>query len=1029
MKKKGNVKLTACNLQCLLVTGLWALHFAFSTITYAAIAPKSAIFSGKEVTITIGLSHSYASIYSESPNLRLNCLYVEGAERRFCATYVFGNDFQLLDWLENGLIDGAVVSPLTLKFLHTSDRQPFKDHFIVARYDAFAKKSLANYHIGLSAPQSGDAQKTPLERYQGYLKGLLTDPPVPVNKITIDSHLSPALGLFLVTTNNWLKKQSSSAKQRDQFWRRLFQQTVFTLSRPTVNDTNVFSFRSAQDSRPSNTYLFSASPVRDYLILRRQAVSEIPLSKFRVLPDDETIGETYQQIVPDYLPIPKKELSLPTSLKKFINDNFTHHQMGSQVRRYFRFTIPELMHLLRSGADDTDESDIALVLTGGGVKAAYQTKLVDYLYGRAFLSNMNAGCSARITSGAQQLTVKYVIGTSGGALLGMFVAAIKKCGNPDFSKLLWFKDETRNYITFTDVFPPIDMLRWLSFLISFLIFSIVATFLYKCKWVRQHLGFDERISEANLVEDTGGRFFRFSLVWIVFLSLTPFLIRYVNGEELAEHIPEMQGFFYFVLAFIGVHTDNHIIRVDKRALEGKKEIPKRVFTWALLSGGLLLTMLSFAHRKWEIFDNIKWDIDKTWGWLERLLSWKMTTNVFLFCLGLLLLACSIHSWYFNQSRHFRSLKSSEGDVKGSYLVLLLVPVLSAAFIYIQHKADWISALELTLSFWVGLLLASIATALLIFAFAILEHSVERPKDLLKPRLCFLLSRHPNRWGLRMNRHTRILIMFSLAWGWWNIVIGPAMYGNDNSQKYINLTFNKVAKKQYEPTVHEDNAQDKRFTLQTYFVVPATSLETKSERYFLFDPYIPSVGDRRNAIKYRHQLAISSDPRWIQFSAEEQDKETLTQVAFASGSPFPVFPAHKIKIGDRIEKLIDGGYSHNTPIDAAKTLGADRLLVIYSSPLVAGTMDQPSLLQKVFGTMVQNLPRLFPYLFQRSQIEDLLSAKEVLVAALAPTGDDDGSKWPILTDFRQSVVESMLHQAERDLDRRIGTIQNWGLPEE
>ena len=28
----------------------------------------------------------------------------------------------------------------------------------------------------------------------------------------------------------------------------------------------------------------------------------------------------------------------------------------------------------------------------------------------------------------------------------------------------------------------------------------------------------------------------------------------------------------------------------------------------------------------------------------------------------------------------------------------------------------------------------------------------------------------------MNRHTRALIIFRFVWGWWNVVIGPGMFG-------------------------------------------------------------------------------------------------------------------------------------------------------------------------------------------------------------------------------------------------------------
>ncbi len=1023
---------------------LCALLFAFTANTNAAIAPKSAIPSGAEVTITIGLPSTYRAVYGPTPNARSNCIGANQTRTRLCARYVFGNDFQLLDWLENGRIDGAIVTPLTLKVLHTSGPQPFALHFVLARFDAFANRNLASYHLGLSAKHNSALSTDPLARYHSHLEALMTGNSAPAFKVYIDSHLSPALGLLLTSSGDWLRAQSPSPEQSNQLWRRLLARIVFALPHPEIQAGTVFNVRVTESCASSKIQCLTETPVRDYLLLRSAAIPESFLPRFRVLQNDDpaAIRETYRNVVPDYLPTPNHDEPSATSLRTFIKDNFTPHQIGSQVRRYFRFTIPELVHLLRPRADDDREIDVALVLTGGGVKAAYQTRLVDHLYKEPYLTNVVTDHSAETTSDTSPLRVKYVIGTSGGALLGLFVAAIEKSGDPRFSKLLWTNEKTQEIITFTDAFPPIDMLRWLSALGSLLVFSAFAIGLYKCPWVRKRLGIEDpsdpetNTTKNSLPADNGGRFLRFSAVWITFLALTPYMIYYVNGEALAEHIPELQGFFYAVFTLIAIYTDNHIIRAERSSqLEQnddektlKTYVLKTYLMWSLLVGGLLLTVLSVAHRRWDFFNSLNLNVDKTWAWLERVISWKITTNAFTFCLGLLLLAFFIQRWYFDRSQHFRPLLAEEGDVKGAWLVLLLMPLVSIGGIYILYKMRIVSMLELTWSYWIAGLLVASVTVLLIFVFAIGKRSPAGFKRFLVPRLGFLMSRHPTKWGLHLNRHTRIFIFFAIAWGWWNIVVAPGMYGNDNPQEYIDRTFDRVTRAQGRPTSTTSDTGGQSTALQTFFVAPATSLETKSERYFLFNPSAQTHGDDGNIIDYRHQLAISSDPRWTQFSSKEQTKEMLTQIAFASGSPFPVFPAHKISIGDEYEWLVDGGYAHNTPIEAAKTLGADRLLVIYSSPLNIETSEPAGLLQRLVGKMAQNLPRLIPYLYERSQIEDILSAEELLVAVLAPTGGEESKDWPLLTDFRQRVVKRMFREADQDLVRRIGTIQNWGLPE-
>ena len=82
-------------------------------------------------------------------------------------------------------------------------------------------------------------------------------------------------------------------------------------------------------------------------------------------------------------------------------------------------------------------------------------------------------------------------------------------------------------------------------------------------------------------------------------------------------------------------------------------------------------------------------------------------------------------------------------------------------------------------------------------------------------------------------------------------------------------------------------------------------------------------------------SIASDSRW--FVLRRANGKDLRDTAFASGSPFPVFAAHTLNVSAlrTPENLIDGGFAHNRPLEAARVLGASKVLVINSSPLGAG----------------------------------------------------------------------------------------------
>ena len=156
---------------------------------------------------------------------------------------------------------------------------------------------------------------------------------------------------------------------------------------------------------------------------------------------------------------------------------------------------------------------------------------------------------------------------------------------------------------------------------------------------------------------------------------------------------------------------------------------------------------------------------------------------------------------------------------------------------------------------------------------------------------------------------------------------------------------------------------------------------------------------------------------------------MRDVIFASGSPFPIFSPHRVFVeatGEH-EWLVDGGFVHNVPLEAAKEIGARQVLLLNSSPddSVRPAQEQSLLRRSVFGQLIHGLPHLLPFLFKRSQIADFLMREQMFVVSISP-----GKRewWPALFDFRKSIVRDLLKAAEEDRQQRVGRIETPGPPE-
>jgi predicted acylesterase/phospholipase RssA len=630
------------------------------------------------------------------------------------------------------------------------------------------------------------------------------------------------------------------------------------------------------------------------------------------------------------------------------------------------------------------------------------------------------------------VNVDYVVGTSGGALLGYFAARLSGRGPWELDKKLWewcrnprpVTDEYCRPMQSTDIFGYLDMLRYVSAVAMLAMLAVVLYFTPP--------------SAAPLTRTVRWRK-RLLLSVVPTLLAIPLLVRYLNGNQPREQIPEVEGLVYAAAVLLAMFADQCLIVGEPSPFSTGAIVHRRRAGVALsVTGGVIVLSLTLttwlAAQRWMI---VRPGLH-AWlpvAWIRG--TWRVGDIIFgrdvfihkgalVLCLAglLVLLGLVLHVW----RRPDYTLIGWREFLYGLGVGLLQIGLASVGIVLIVAVWPWgqPSLLELTLEYWLVLIVASAAAALLLVRVRRLRARA-RQAEWVARGIDFLTSGHPN--GGSTRRLVRLVLHAALAIAWWNVVLAPGVYGNGRALQFLKGTDERF--------IHTfpDAA-----TLKVPLIVTANVLKTEGSRYFLFQPdadQCPNISRRSGygATWLRHRprgTARSVDARCGTDvpNVGEWDPSYIRDVVFASGSPYPVFPAHRID--DKIGRLIDGGYANNVPLDAAQGIGADQVLIVESSnPL--GHLVSPSVLGlvldgvRVQGDLIDDLPKLFAFLWERSQELDRISRRELLVVSLAPSRDEVG--WPTLVQFTGAVIRRMRQVAVDDWRdaRRIGLVQSWGRP--
>jgi predicted acylesterase/phospholipase RssA/ABC-type phosphate/phosphonate transport system substrate-binding protein len=141
------------------------------------------------------------------------------------------------------------------------------------------------------------------------------------------------------------------------------------------------------------------------------------------------------------------------------------------------------------------------------------------------------------------------------------------------------------------------------------------------------------------------------------------------------------------------------------------------------------------------------------------------------------------------------------------------------------------------------------------------------------------------------------------------------------------------------------------------------------------------------------------PRGISLVARP---ELALDVVLGSGSIFPVFPARPLadfpKEGMTTE-LIDGGFAHNSPLEAAVLWGATHILLIEATP------DE----RVERHNFLTNAVASFEHLYEQSQLLDARSRGRVAVFSLSPQPPH-----LCVLDFADNLIEDSIERGYHDV---------------
>lgn|GEM_PF-4861906 len=979
-----------------------------------------------------------------------------------------GSYYQIHSWLRSGDLDGAVVSPMTEYLLQRTPNLGYEQ--VVEFGDGDDVNPMLRGHQPLvgypSTPRKGADPIGDYERYVDAVWAASEGTTIPedvqnrldsyrlefVNHLSTSGFAAPLLFAHRIieTRLAGISDEHEQHERSDRFWSIFFRsvrlklthsenasagddhrQTMLTFSYKGVQMTPYGSRISADFLDPNDVLVLRPLEMSDRALdetHRQEALRALtgvvtePANPWHVAATQSFPrgwrGVTAPGVLPDY-GTDKPEYAVvgdvqafaerkpgvrrdpadsfgifSDALDKLFKDDGSLDELQHKwyVDQAYEFRPDEIATLLRQDQQLRQVHRTAIVLPGGGVRGAYQAAMLDELFDHGHVIN-----SGVPKPPATSLVVDNVVGTSGGAMVGYF-AAQRKPGTPGALAKLWLDKVVK--ATATTIFPLIALPRWFTVWLVVLVFATILLF---------YNAFASRAPVAVRAEhpamDNPPQSFR--LAMFLLTLMIPIITSFISTFR---YIPSFEAVAYAVSILVA-----HFLYTCCGEHSHPTDLPRlHISRWIIGIGVSFALAATLAGPLW----NEHFAARSLTSCVQEG-GWATFAAVFGFgiiIMGMVMIADAMHIGL--------SRTRLIGYLKGS-AVLGGVVSIAALIVFVGYRLQIATSIELTGAYWlwtgVGAIVATL-TAILI------------PKFWSKNKFAHFVRDGIDYWRVNQDKRTLLrnpiwsLEAFAVcALLLWSIVVSPSLYSGckaDETFQRMQVDFNNFQ--------GEKKANPKQPKFLSNLLVTTTSLGRKvpgSLRAFHGDYYCCVDGDECNRARGRRSNVL-------RFKLEQ-----FPRAVFASGSPFPIFPA--LLLTPRGEKpgtmiatedddrglFIDGGYAHNVPIEGAQVVGADQVLLIRNARRERDNRDAaPSDYGDftLLSPLAWDAANILPFLFERSQQVDSAVTGKMFVASLAP--DADHGQPPFLMDFRDATVRSLVADAQEDYrHRRIGQVESWGVP--
>jgi predicted acylesterase/phospholipase RssA len=243
-----------------------------------------------------------------------------------------------------------------------------------------------------------------------------------------------------------------------------------------------------------------------------------------------------------------------------------------------------------------------------------------------------------------------------------------------------------------------------------------------------------------------------------------------------------------------------------------------------------------------------------------------------------------------------------------------------------------------------------------------------------------------------------------------LFLDKSLSGGDEMQKIIVAKILRILGNQVHPNMSKLGGADQQIT-----ALSAAIADESQGRQRDLVMTVSLLGGNRNADRYAYLPAIKGEPapsyerRAVQLQRGGglnfiEDPKLIVSLMIASGTIFPIFPAKAFVDPTGVSEdlyVVDGGFAHNIPIEAAVDWGATHVIVIEASPWAIIRQRQ---------SFVANVGSAFDHLFAQAQLTDVRSRGKLEVFTLRPR-----QELLKTLDFIPSLIDKAIQQGRQDVD--------------